>query len=56
MHGFDAKAVGALIDLPRDHAVAMFVAISKGRGGPWPRGGALPDSEVVFEDRFPDRA
>lgn len=52
MDGFDANAVGALINLPRDHAVAMFVAIGKGQGDPWPRGGGLPENEVVFENRF----
>jgi len=52
MDGFDFDAVGKLINLPQDHAIAMFVAIGKGSKEPWPRGGQLPLSEIVFEDRF----
>ena len=52
MDGFDFDAVGKLINLPQDHAIAMFVAIGKGIKEPWPRGGQLPLSEVVVEDRF----
>ena len=52
MDGFDFDAVGKQINLPPDHAIAMFVAIGKGIKEPWPRGGQLPSSEVVFENRF----
>ena len=52
MDGFDFDAVGKLINLPQDHAIAMFVAIGKGIKEPWPRGGQLPLSEVVVENRF----
>jgi len=52
MDGFDFDAVGKQINLPPDHAIAMFVAIGKGIKEPWPRGGQLPLSEVVVEDRF----
>jgi hypothetical protein len=45
-------AVGKQINLPPDHAIAMFVAIGKGIKEPFPRGGQLPLSEVVVEDRF----
>jgi len=53
MDGFDYDAVGKLINLPPDHVVAMFVAIGKGTKEAWPRGGQLPLSEVLMEDRFP---
>jgi nitroreductase len=52
MDGFDFDAVGKLINLPPDHAIALFVAIGKGIKEPWPRGGQLPLSAVVVEDRF----
>jgi nitroreductase len=52
MDGFDAEAVGKLINLPADHAVAMFVAIGVGIKEPMPRGGQLAMSEVVIRDRF----
>jgi len=52
MDGFDFDAVGKLIKLPQDHAIAMFVAIGKGVREPWPRGGQLAMNEVVITDRF----
>jgi nitroreductase len=52
MDGFDFDAVGRLIDLPQDHAIAMFVAIGKGIKEPWPRGGQLPMDEVAVQNRF----
>lgn len=52
MDGFDYEAVGKLINLPPDHVVAMFVAIGKGTKPAWPRSGARPRDEVVFQDRF----
>ena len=52
MDGFDYDAVGELIHLPADHAVAMFVAIGKGTKEAWPRPGQLPRDEVVIRDRF----
>ncbi len=52
MDGFDFDAVGKLINLPKDHVIAMFVAIGKGMQEPWPRGEKLPLSEVVIENRF----
>ncbi len=53
MDGFDFDAVAKLIQLPEDHAIAMFVAIGKGTKEAWPRPGQLPLSEVVLTDRFP---
>ena len=52
MDGFDADAVGKLINLPSDHVVAMYVAIGKKTGDPHPRGGKLDAGEVVITDRF----
>jgi hypothetical protein len=42
-----------LINLPGDHVIAMVVAIGKRAEAVWPRGGTLPDTEVIFENRFP---
>lgn len=52
MDGFDFDAVGKLINLPEDHAIAMFVAIGKGVKDAWPRGGQLPMNKVLVVDRF----
>lgn len=52
MDGFDFDAVGELINLPDDHAIALFVAIGKGTEEPWARPGQLPLDEVVVNDRF----
>jgi nitroreductase len=52
MDGFDFDAVGRLIGLPADHAIALFVTIGQGIQEPWPRGGQLALDEVVIQDRF----
>jgi nitroreductase len=52
MDGFDFEAVGKLINLPTDHAIAMFVAIGKGIKEPLPRPGPLSLSEAVVLDLF----
>lgn len=52
MDGFDFDAVGKLIGLPDDHAIAMFVAVGKGTKQPWPRPGQLSYEEVVLENGF----
>ena len=52
MDGFDFDAVGKLINLPDDHAIAMFVVIGKGVADAWPRGGQLPMNEVLIVDSF----
>jgi nitroreductase len=48
----DLDAVGKVLRLPEDHAVAMFVAIGKGTRAPWARPGQLDFEEVVVRDRF----
>ena len=52
MDGFDFDAVAKLLNLPSDHTPAMFVAIGKGIKPPYPRGGQLPMSEVVIQNKF----
>ena len=52
MDGFDYDAVGKLIGLPRNHAVAMFVVVGKAAQPPWERPTLLPTAEVVFRDQF----
>lgn len=52
MDGFDFDAVGKLINLPADHAIAFMVAIGKGTKEPHPRPSQLPLEEVVIENRF----
>jgi nitroreductase len=52
MDGFDFDAVGRLIHLPKDHVIAMFVAVGKGIQDPLPRGGQLAANEVMIENRF----
>ncbi|HEX5338700.1 MAG TPA: nitroreductase family protein, partial [Gallionella sp.] len=52
MDGFDFDAVGKLINLPADHAIAMFVVIGKGVREPLPRSGSLEQDEAVVIDRF----
>jgi len=52
MDGFDFEQVGKLINLPKDHVIAMFVVIGKGTKEAWPRPGQLPLDEVVITDRF----
>lgn len=52
MDGFDFDAVGKLINLPADHAIAMFVVVGKGTQPARPKGGQLSMSEVIVEDTF----
>jgi nitroreductase len=52
MDGFDFDAVGKLINLPDNHAVAMFVAVGKPLQPANPRGGQLAMNEVVIHNRF----
>jgi nitroreductase len=52
MDGFDYQAVGEIIDLPDDHAIAYMIAIGKGTREPWPKPGQLPLSDVLLENRF----
>jgi len=52
MDGFDFAKVGELINLPADHAIAMFVVIGKKSAEPHRRGNQLPLDEVTVRDRF----
>jgi len=52
MDGFDFDAVGKLINLPEDHAIAMFVVVGKAMQAAKPRPTLLPMDEVVLIDRF----
>jgi len=52
MDGFDYDAVGKLINLPADHAVAISVVVGKPTQQTWPLPGQLPMNEVVINDRF----
>ena len=52
MDGFDFEAVGELIKLPKDHLIAMYVAIGKSTKDAWPKPGQLPMEEVVIKDSF----
>lgn len=52
MIGFDADAVGDLINLPSDHVVGMMISIGKMKSPAQSKGGYLPDDEIFFEDRF----
>jgi nitroreductase len=52
MDGFDFDAVGKLIHLPADHAIAMFVAVGKALQPAYPRSGPLAMDEVVIHNHF----
>ncbi len=52
MIGFDADAVGKLINLPDDHVVGMLLTIGKAAKPAYPKGGYLPTNEVIIENRF----
>lgn len=52
MDGFDFDAVGKLIQLPKDHVIAMFVVVGKATQPAWPRPGQLPLPEVIRHDHF----
>jgi nitroreductase len=52
MDGFDFDKVAALINLPDDHVISMFVAIGKGTKEAWPRAGQLSLNDVVINNRF----
>jgi len=52
MDGFDFDAVGTIINLPSDHAIAFMIAVGKKTQDSWPRPGQLSYDEVVIENRF----
>jgi len=53
MDGFDFPRVGALLRLPDDHVLSMFVAVGRPLQPAHPRGGRIPRAEAVIRDRFP---
>ena len=55
MDGFDYDAVGKLINLPPDHAVAMFVVVGKPVQEAWARPSQIAQSEAVITDRFGEK-
>lgn len=52
MDGFDFDAVGKLINLPADHAIAMFVVVGKAVQPPYPRSGPVTMDEAIVHNRF----
>lgn len=52
MDGFDYAAVGKLVNLPEDHAVAMFVVVGKAAQPARPRPTQLSLDEILVTDRF----
>ena len=52
MDGFDFDAVAKLINLPADHAIAMFVVVGKALKPAHPRSGPLTADEVVIHNHF----
>jgi len=52
MKGFDYDAVGKMINLPADHVISMMVVVGKKTKDASPRGGQLPLSDIVFENKF----
>jgi len=56
MDGFDFDAVARLIELPEDHAIALFVAVGKALQPAFPRSGPLAMAEVVVHNRFRNTA
>lgn len=52
MDGFDFEKIAQLIRLPKDHVIAMYVAIGKGTQEPWSRPGQLSLDDVVIKNMF----
>jgi nitroreductase len=52
MIGFDIDKVAELINLPEDYVMGPMVAIGKKVKEPQPKGGQLPLSELVVENKF----
>ena len=52
MIGFDPDAVAKLINLPEKYVVAMLVVVGKAEKPARVRGGQLPMTEVVIENKF----
>jgi len=41
-----------MINLPADHVISMMVVVGKNTKDASPRGGQLPLSDIVFENKF----
>jgi nitroreductase len=52
MDGFDFEAVSALINLPEDHAICMYVAVGKAMSEQPASKDKLPLDEVIIMDMF----
>lgn len=52
MKGFDYDSVGEMINLPSDHLISMMVVVGKKAKEPSQRGGQIPLSELIFENKF----
>jgi nitroreductase len=52
MIGFDAVKVAQLINLPSDHIIGMIITIGKALAPAHPKGGYLPVSEILVENKF----
>ncbi len=52
MIGFDQEVVSEVINLPKDHAIGMMLAIGKEAKAPHPRGGSIDFDEAVITDNF----
>lgn len=52
MIGFDADKVAELINLPKDHVIAMMISIGKAVKPAHARGGQLAIDEVLIWDKF----
>jgi nitroreductase len=52
MDGFDFDKVAEIINLPKDHTIALMVAVGKGTKPAHPRAGQLPKDEVIIKNRF----
>jgi nitroreductase len=52
MIGFDPVKVAEIINLPEDHVIGFMITVGKALKPAQPRGGQLPLSEVVINDKF----
>ena len=52
MIGFDQQKVAEIINLPKDHEIAMIVVVGKKTSDAHPKGGQLDASKVVVKNKF----
>ena len=52
MIGCDIDKVGEIINLPEDHILGMLLAIGKGTAPARAKGGYLPLSDIIVENKF----